>query len=724
TISFNMQDYPVNVLNTDSISAFEKHIEEALADKEVKGIIITSGKKDFIVGGDLKLIFSINDPQEIMRIIGKFHAMLRKMETGGKPVVAAINGTALGGGYEVCLACHHRIVVNDSKIQIGLPEVLLGLLPGGGGTQRLPRMIGIQPSLQPLLEGRKQRPQQALDLGMVDALVETQEQLIPTAKKWLTSPPAPLQKERGEPRSTPALTKKEGKRDAVRANAVQPWDQEKFKIPGGDVNNPNNAMVLIATAGLLLKKTYGNYPAPKAILNCVYEGLQLPFDRALVVESRYLAMCALSKEAKNMIRTLFFSMNEANKGAARPADIPKTDIKKIGILGAGMMGAGIAYVSAMVGFEVVLKDVTKEAADKGKQYSADLLAKRLSKKRITQEKIDSVLSKINTTDNPNDIADCQLVIEAVFESRDLKATVTKESESAMTKDAVFASNTSTLPITGLAEASSRPENFIGLHFFSPVDKMPLVEIIVGEKTSDYAIAMAIDYVRRIKKTPIVVNDGRGFFTSRVFRTYLFEGFECLAEGVSPALIENAGKKVGMPVGPLAITDEVSIELLYKINKQTEADTGQKHDGAAIKVVNRFIEDFKRAGKKEGKGFYEYPNGGKKHLWPELSKHFPLADQQPDAGEVGKRLLHIQALEAVKAFEENIITTPQDADVGSILGIGFPPYTGGALSYIDTIGVRQFVEECNALAEKYGRRFEPTEGLKEMADRGESFYNEK
>ncbi|MBW8048877.1 MAG: 3-hydroxyacyl-CoA dehydrogenase [Cytophagales bacterium] len=693
-ISFNMPDTAVNVLNRASISAFEKHINEALADKSVKGIIITSSKQDFIVGGDLKLIFSLNDAKEIMKISGKFHAMLRKMETGGKPVVAAINGTALGGGYEVCLACHHRIAVNDPRIQIGLPEVTLGLLPGGGGTQRLPRMIGIQPSLQPLMEGRRMRPGQALETGMVDELVLTPEELLPAAKKWLQEV----------------------------GNAVQPWDQEKFKIPGGGVQTPNSAMVFGATAGLVLKKTYGNYPAPHAILNCVFEGLQLPFDRALVVESRYLTKCVLSKESKNMIRTLFFSMNEANKGAARPANIPKTVFLKVGILGAGMMGAGIAYVSAMAGLDVVLKDVSKEAAEKGKKYSADLLSKRLSKKRITQEKIDEVLSKIHTTDNPKDLADCQLVIEAVFENRELKAAVTKESESVMSSKAVFASNTSTLPITGLAEASSRPENFIGLHFFSPVDKMQLVEIIIGKKTSDYAIAMAIDYIRRIKKTPIVVNDGRGFFTSRVFRTYLFEGFECLAEGISPAFIENAGKQAGMPVGPLAITDEVSIDLLYKINKQTEKDTGQKHDGAAIKVMNRFIEEFKRSGKKEGKGFYEYPNGEKKYLWPELSKYFPLADKQPDAREVGKRFLHIQALEAVKAFEEHIVTTPADADIGSILGIGFPPYTGGALSYIDMIGLKQFVEECNVLADKYGKRFKPTDGLKKMAAKGASFYN--
>ncbi|MFH1322194.1 MAG: 3-hydroxyacyl-CoA dehydrogenase NAD-binding domain-containing protein [Bacteroidota bacterium] len=714
-ISFNMPDSAVNVINTASIEAFEKRIDEALADKAVKGIIITSGKKDFIVGGDLSQIISITKPEEVMAITTRFHAILRKMETGEKPVVAAINGTALGGGYEVCLACHHRIAVNNPKIQIGLPEVQLGLLPGGGGTQRLPRMIGIQPSLLPLLEGRNMNPQQALDLGMIDATVETREGLIPAAKEWITSPPAPLQKESGDHPSKPS--------QKGSPLAVQPWDGKKYRIPGGDVNTTNNANIIAATAGLLMKKTYGNYPAPLAILNSMYEGLQLPFDQALVVESRYLAKCVLSIEAKNMIRTLFFNMNKANKGEARPAGIPETDIKKIGILGAGMMGAGIAYVSAMAGLDVVLKDVSKEHAEKGKQYSSKLLSKQLSKGRITQEKIDEVLSRINTTADPRDISGCDLVIEAVFESRELKATVTRESEAVMSEDAVFASNTSTLPITGLAEASSRPGNFIGLHFFSPVDKMRLVEIIIGKKTSDHAIAMSIDYIKRIKKTPIVVNDGRGFYTSRVFETYMFEGFECLAEGVSPALIENAGKAAGMPVGPLAVTDEVSLELIYEIIKQTELDIGQKDERISIKVLNRFIEDFKRTGRKGGKGFYEYPKDEKKYLWPEISRYYPLATEQPDFEEIKRRLLHIQALESVKAFEENIVTKPEDADIGSILGLGFPPFTGGVMSYIDMIGVKTFVDECNELAEKYGKRFEPTKGLIEMAEKGERFYGE-
>jgi 3-hydroxyacyl-CoA dehydrogenase/enoyl-CoA hydratase/3-hydroxybutyryl-CoA epimerase len=557
-------------------------------------------------------------------------------------------------------------------------------------------MIGIQEALPFLLEGKKIRPEQALKSGLVNQLVDSQEMLIPAAKEWIVNV----------------------------GKTKQPWDEDGFKIPGGGIQSPKVAMMLPAASGLILKKTYGNYPAPIAVMNCIYEGLQLPIDKALTVECRYFTQIVLSPEAKNMTRTLFMNMNEANKGEARPAGIPPTNLKKIGILGAGMMGAGVAYVAALNGLDIVLKDITKEAAEKGKDYSVKLLAEKFSKNQISKEKQDEILNRIYTTATPADIVDCNLVIEAVFENRELKATVTKESEAVMAADAVFASNTSTLPITGLAKASVRPKNFIGLHFFSPVDKMQLVEIILGEKTSDYAIAMAIDFVKKIKKTPIVVNDGRGFYTSRVFSTYLFEGMECLANGVSPALIENAGKMAGMPVGPLALADEVSIELCYKINKQTELDTGKKKEDAAVAVINKFIEELRRPGKKAHKGFYEYPEGGKKFLWPELIKLYPTALQQPNVEEIKKRLLYIQALEAVKCMEENIVTKPADADIGSILGWGFAPQTGGVISFIDTIGLKKFVDECNALAKKYGKRFKPTRKLKEMAAEGKSFYNEK
>lgn len=695
-LSFDKSNSSVNVIDTEFLSDLEQNISAAIADPAVKGIIVTSAKRDFVLGADLRMIMGVSDPKEIMAITYRLQGVLRKMETGGKPVVAAINGTALGGGYEICLASHYRIAVNDSKIQIGLPEVLLGLLPGAGGTQKLPRMIGIQEALPFLLEGKKIRPEQALKSGLVNQLADTQEQLIPAAKQWILTV----------------------------GKSVQPWDEEKFRIPGGEVQSPKILSMLPAAAGLSLKKTYGNYPAVTAILNCVYEGLQLPIDRAFNVECRYFTQCVLSPESKNMIRTMFINMTEANKGEARPANVPPTNIKKIGILGAGMMGAGIAYVAAVNGLNVVLKDVTKESAEKGKAYSVKLLSEKFAKNQLSKEKYDEQLNRIVTTDNPADLAGCDLVIEAVFESRELKATVTQETETVISKDAVFASNTSTLPITGLAKASVRPANFIGLHFFSPVDKMQLVEVILGKKTSDYAIAMAIDFIKKIKKTPIVVNDGRGFYTSRVFSTYLFEGMECLAEGVTPALIENAGKMAGMPVGPLALADEVSIELCYKINKQTEADTGKKSAAAAAGVINKFMDELERPGKKARKGFYDYPDDGKKMLWTELTELYKPLAQQPDVEEIKKRLLYIQALESVKCFEENIVTKPADADIGSILGWGFAPYTGGVLSFIDTIGVKQFVEDCNKLSKKYGKRFKPTAKLKEMADKGQSFYQTK
>ncbi|MBL4754026.1 MAG: enoyl-CoA hydratase/isomerase family protein [Flavobacteriales bacterium] len=684
----------VNVINGDFIDSYEIAIDKVLEEKDLKGVIVASAKKDFMVGGDLELLLKAKDAQQVMDIANRLDAIMRKLETCGKPVVAAMNGTALGGGYEIALACHRRILVDGKNTRIGLPEVTLGLLPGGGGTQRLPRLIGIQPALEPLLQGKRYRPAQAEAMGMVDELASDNEDLMKKATDWIL---------------------KSG-------NATQPWDEKKFRIPGGGVQTPGAAMVFGATAGLLLQKTAGNYPAPKIIMNCVYEGLQMPFERALSRESRYFAKCVTSGVAKNMIRTLFYSLNDANKGKARPEGAKETKLETIGIVGAGMMGAGIAYVSAKAGLNVVLKDVTVEAAEKGKAYSTNLLSKQVSRGRMEQAKMDTILGRIKTTDKPSDVSDCQLVIEAVFEDRSLKAAVTKESESAMAETAIFASNTSTLPITGLAESSSRPGSFIGLHFFSPVDKMPLVEIIVGEKTSDDAIAMCVDYTRRIGKTPIVVNDGRGFFTSRVFSTYLFEGLECLAEGIPAAVIENSGKAAGMPVGPLAIADEVSIELMYKINKQTEADTGEKYKGKAIDIVNQFVEELERPGKKAKKGFYEYPDGEKKFLWPELKKLFPVAEKPFDAEEVRKRLLYRQAVEAVRAHEDNVITSAVDGDIGSILGIGFPPYSGGAFSFIDWIGVQKFVTECSRLEEAYGERFAPPELLKKMAAEGKTFYN--
>jgi 3-hydroxyacyl-CoA dehydrogenase/enoyl-CoA hydratase/3-hydroxybutyryl-CoA epimerase len=499
--------------------------------------------------------------------------------------------------------------------------------------------------------------------------------------------------------------------------------KDNFKVPGGGIATPKGIQLMMGGAAMLVDKTKGNYPAPFEIMMCVYEGLQVNIDRALVIESRRFVKVARSSVAKNLIRSMFFGMNEANKGASRPKDVPPTDVKKVGILGAGMMGAGIAYVSAMAGLQVVLKDVSVEAAEKGKSYAKGLLDKAIQRGKMDRLKADGILSLIKTTDSAADLQGSDLIIEAVFENRELKAKVTQEAEPMLRDGGVFSSNTSTLPITGLAEASANPENFIGLHFFSPVDKMMLVEIIMGKQTSDYALAMAIDYVRKIRKTPIVVNDSRGFYTSRCFGTYTHEGMELLKDGVNPVLIENAGKNAGMPVGPLAVTDEVALDLAYKVSGEAVKDGVLSDQDTGYQISKQFVE-MGRLGKKSKAGFYEYPEGGKKYLWDGLAQLFPVAESQPDIEEVKKRLLYRQVLETVKCWEEGVIRTKLDADLGSILAWGFPPYMGGTLSFVDTVGVEAFVAECDRLADAYGNRFRPTKKLREMALNGEGFYEKQ
>ncbi|MBM3556232.1 MAG: 3-hydroxyacyl-CoA dehydrogenase, partial [Alphaproteobacteria bacterium] len=649
-----------------------------------------------LAGADLVKMFKVRDAKTVFEQGAQIQAIFRAQETGKKPFVAAINGTALGGGFEVCLACHRRIAADNPKAQIGLPEVSIGLLPGAGGTQRLPRLIGPRAALPLIMEGKRLSPQAALKAGLVDEVVPAGE-LIEAAKRWLrTNPPS-----------------------------VQPWDKPDYKLPGGPVWSPGGIQTFMGGTAMLRSKTFGNYPAPKAILSAVYEGLQVPFDVALKIESRWFTSLALSPEAQAMIRTLFFGMQDANKLKRRPAGPAPTKYTKVGVLGAGMMGAGIAYASAMAGLETVLLDTSQASADKGKAYSQGLLDKRVATGKMKAAERDAILARIKPTTDFADLKGCELVVEAVFEDRGIKADVTRKSEAVIAADAVFASNTSTLPITGLAEASSRPENFIGLHFFSPVDKMPLVEIIRGKKTSDAALAKAMDYVKRIRKTPIVVNDSRGFYTSRVFATYVNEGLALLAEGAAPALIDNAGKMAGMPVGPLALSDEVSLDLMHKVAKQTRADLGNKYrEMPGGHVINLMVEQLGRVGKKAGKGFYSYPESGKKHLWPDLAKHFPRAKTQPTAQDAIKRMLYIQAIETVRCLEENVVTNAQDADVGSILGWGFAPHTGGVLSMIDGVGVARFTAECETLAKAHGERFTPPKLLKDMAAKGECFYPAK
>ncbi len=706
-VSWDMQDYPMNVMNDLSMEAFRVNMEQAIADTTVKGIIISSEKDSFFAGADLKWLQGILNNLDVKKQFENqknLQEMFRKFETCGKPIVACINGHALGGGYEITLLAHYRIAINNPKTKIGLPEAKIGLFPGAGGTQRLPRMIGIEAAAPILLEGKELSPADALKAGLVNELVNTKEELIAKATEWINAHP----------------------------KSMQLWDIEKkgqivyndaFKIPNGAVQSPKGAMLMMPGTALMMDKTKGNYPAQIAIMKCVYEGLQVTLEQGLIIEARYFVQLLSRPEPKGMIRTLFVAMGEANKGIARPKNVPATNIKKVGILGAGFMGAGIAYVTAMAGMEVVLKDVTMEGAEKGKDYSRDLCTKGISKGKTTKEKADALLNLIKTTDNVKDLEGCDLVIEAVFENRELKYKVTQETEAVIPSSAVFGSNTSTLPITGLAEASVRPENFIGIHFFSPVDKMPLVEVIMGKKTSDYALALTIDYIVKIRKTPIVVNDSRGFYTSRCFGTYTSEGIEMVAEGTHPQLVENAGTMAGMPVGSLDVADAVAIDLAYKVMKQQEADTNEPIESIPSgKVVKKFVEELGRYGKKNQKGFYEYPANGKKYLWEGLSELYPVKAEQPTLEYLKKRILHRQAIEAVKCLEEGVLKNATDGDIGSILAWGFAPYTGGIFSYIDAIGLATFVKELDELANAHGERFRPTQKLREMAEGGKTFFN--
>ncbi len=699
-LTLDLPDRSMNVITEQMIRELDALIDKVVGDSAVKGAVVTSGKAAFMAGADLQMLADMSKKAqslpaaEALALFSAFNAVFRKLETSGKPFAAAINGLVMGGGLELCLACHYRVVADDPKIQLGLPEVKVGLLPGAGGTQRLVRLMGVQPALPYLLQGRSFKPQEALGFGIVHKVAPAAE-ILDDAKRWI--------REVG--------------------TAVQPWDQKNFKVPGGQgATNVKVVQTFMAAEAMLRKETKDNYPAPQAIMAAVYEGHQVPIDAALRIESRYFTSLVLRPEAGNMIRTLFVNKGEADKLVRRPKGIEKSKVKKLGVLGAGMMGAGIAYVSSVAGMEVILLDTTQEAADKGKSYSTNLVEKDLKKKKLTQDKADALLGRIKPTTDYADLTGCDLIIEAVFEDVKIKADVTAKTEAVIPETTVFASNTSTLPISGLAQASKRPDQFIGIHFFSPVDKMPLVEIIVGEKTNDETLARALDYVQQIRKTPIVVNDSRGFYTSRCFATYPMEAIAMLKEGVNPALIENAGVMAGMPVGPLAVGDEVSIELMYKIGKATKAALGDKYQPhPADEVGELFVTKLGRIGKKAGKGFYEYPEDGKKFLWPGLAELFKLADDQPDVGTVKKRLLYRQAVEVARCYEEKVVTAPEDADVGAIFGWGFAPYTGGPLSMIDTIGVDTFVAECDALAQKHGERFSPPKLLRDMAAKGQTFY---
>ncbi|MGH8493417.1 MAG: 3-hydroxyacyl-CoA dehydrogenase NAD-binding domain-containing protein [Moraxellaceae bacterium] len=710
TLTLDDPNQSANTMNELYGKSMAETVARLHAEKDsIAGVILTSAKKTFFAGGDLRDLIQAqpDQAQKFEDGVTEIKRQLRALETLGKPVVAALNGTALGGGLEIALATHYRVALNNPKAEFGLPEVSLGLLPGGGGVVRTVRMLGIQNALMNvLMQGARMKPAKAKEVGLINELAETPEEMFEKARAFIKANPT----------------------------AQQPWDVKGYKMPGGTPSTPAFAANLPAFPANLRKQLKGaqdNYPAPKAIMSAAVEGAQVDFDSALKIEGRYFTSLAVGKHAKNMIKAFFFDLQKINGGGSRPSKeaFPVWKSKKVGVLGAGMMGAGIAYQSAAIaGIEVVLLDVNLDAAKNGKAYSEKLLAKRVSKGAMTKEAADAKLALITATDNFADLAGCDLVIEAVFENREIKADVTKKTEAVTGAELVMASNTSTLPITGLAKASKNAKNFIGLHFFSPVDKMPLVEIICGAETSDETLAKAFDYVLQIKKTPIVVNDSRGFFTSRVFGMFCFEGVAMLGEGWNPQSIEQAAAQAGMPVGPLAVMDEVNLELGRKVRAQTIADL--KAEGKeyvphpAEVVVDRMCDEFKRPGKKDGAGFYDYPEGGKKVLWPGLKEHFMKADKaQPTPAEfeeLKERLLFRQSIEAARCLEEGVLRNVPDANIGSIFGIGMAPWTGGQLQYINFIGLPEFVAKAKEFAAKYGDRFTPPKLLETMAAEGKTF----
>lgn len=707
-VTWDMPDRSMNVFTEEVMDELEAIVDAIAADADIKGAVITSGKETFSGGADLTMLqkmlglFEKEKAQDrekavkrLFEAAGRMSWLWRKLETSGKPWVSAINGTCMGGAFELSLACHGRVAADTDAVKMALPEVKVGIFPGAGGTQRVPRLANTQEALQMLTTGQTLSPGKAKAMGLVHEVVPPRR-LVEAAKKMI--------------------------RDGLKP--TQPWDEKGFKLPGGAVYSPAGANLWPAAIAILRRETYGNYPAATAILKCVYEGLLVPFDTALRIEQRYFTEILQRREAAAMIRSLFVSLQELNKGARRPRDVPATKLRKVGVLGAGFMGAGIAYVTARAGIPVVLIDREQESAEKGKAHSAALMDKLIKKGRATQAEKEKLLSLITATADYSALEGANLVIEAVFEDSEIKRTAIEQAEAVLKSSAVFASNTSTIPITGLAKNSKRPRNFIGIHFFSPVDKMMLVEIILGKKTGEKALAVAMDYARAIRKTPIVVNDTRGFYVNRCVLRYMQEAYSMLIEGVPAPMIENAAKMAGMPVGPLALTDETAIDLAQKIMRQTIRDLGEKAvDPRHMALIDTMVDTHGRRGRKNGKGFYDYPEKpAKKHLWPGLKELYPQkAPESLNVEQLKARFLYVIALEAARVMEEGIVTDPREADVGSILAFGFAPYTGGALSYIDGIGAAAFVARAKRLQKKYGKQFKPPRLLLEMAEKGETFY---
>ena len=708
-ITWDMPGRSMNVLNADVLSELESLLDKTTADAAIKGVVVTTGKDTFSAGADLTVLQKLNSQfEQVRKSQGeeaaariffeesrKASVLYRKIETCGKPWACAIRGTAVGGGFELALACHYRVASDDPRTRVGLPEIKVGLFPGAGGTTRIGRILPPADALQYLLKGDLLRTDRAQKMKLIDAVVPTAD-LVKTAKDWI--------KAGGNPK--------------------KPWDADGFRLPGGPVYSKGGMMTFPAANAIYRRETYDNYPAARAVLQVVYEGLLVPFDHALRIEQRWFAKIVRSPQAAAMTRSLFVSLQELNKGARRPAQVPASRVKRVGVIGAGFMGASIGYVTAQAGIDVVLIDEDQEKADRGKAVSEKLISEQVKRGRATDAERQALLDHITATPDYAALKDCDLVIEAVFERRDVKAQTIKRAQDIIGNNVIFGSNTSTLPITSLATECKDPARFIGIHFFSPVEKMMLVEIILGKHTGDAALATAMDYVRAIKKTPIVVNDSRGFYTSRVVGTYIREGHLMLSEGVPPAMIENVARAAGMPVGPLALNDEVAVDLAWKILQATEADLGpQAVDPRQKALLEQMVDKLGRNGRKNKKGFYDYPEQGPKRLWPGLAQLQPnrLAPDDVDVDELKARLLGIQALETARCFEEHVLTDVREADVGSILGFGFAPFCGGTLSYIDMMGVPAFVDQCRKLEAKHGERFKPAQLLIDMAAKGESFY---
>ncbi len=710
-MTIDLPGQSMNVWNADLMADFPKFIDEFIGNDAIKGLVITSGKASgFLAGADLNMLGATKATTMAEAFEGAWalNGTLRKMETGGnsnkdlvkgaahaKPVACALNGLALGGGLELALACHYRVCADHPKIQLGLPESQVGLLPGGGGTQRLPRLIGLQGAGMMILSGKPANPQAALAQGIVHAVVPA-DQVVAQAKQWVKDNP----------------------------KASAPWDKKGYKFPGGAGSmDPRSVPLYMGATTMALKQSKGNYPAVQAILSCLYEGSMLPIDTALRVESKYFTKLLSGANAKNMIRTLFVNKQAAEKGAARPEGVPKSDLKKVGVLGGGLMGSGITHVTVKGGMDVVVLDRSVEDAQKAVAYSQKIVDKAVKRGKMTQEKADAFMARITPTDNYDDLKDVDLIIEAVFERPDVKADVIKKTEAVIGKDVIFASNTSTLPITGLAKNSERPDQFIGMHFFSPVEKMPLLEIIPGDKTGDKALAVALDYNAKIRKTPIVVKDVRGFYTNRVFPPYAGEAMLMISEGVSMALIENAAVHMGMPIGPLAVVDETTLKLGYDVMQSTKEELGDDYKPSGNEeLFELMVNKLGRSGRRFGAGFYDYDDkGNKKGLWKGITDHFPLAEVQPSVEEVQQRLMFIQLIATAQCYHEEVVSDPQSADLGAIFGWGFAPWTGGPMSHIDTMGVDNFVRIADNLAQQHGERFNPPMSFRDKADKGETFY---